>query len=276
MRDPPVGHVGDVEQAVHAAEVDEGAEVGDVLDHALPHLADGELLHQVLALVGPLVLQDHPPAHDDVPPPLVQLDDLELVGLSQQLVDVGHPAQRDLAAGEERVHPHEVHDHAALDLLDQGAFHRLIALVGHADLLPDPHEVGLLLREDDRAFLVLQVLEEDLDLIALLERLRVLELVEGHRALGLEPDVEDDGILGDAEDLGLDDLSFDDLRHGALVHREHLLVVFVGVIFVVEVLPDAEAAGGGDLVVGRGLKLIEHSERTVLELCAVPRGHGLG
>ena len=35
-----------------------------------------------------------------------------------------------------------------------------------ADLLPHPHEVGLLLREDDRAFLVLEVLEEDLDLVA--------------------------------------------------------------------------------------------------------------
>ena len=157
-----------MQQAVHAAEVDEGAEVGDVLDDALPHLTHRQLLHQVLALVGPLVLEDHAAAHDDVPPALVQLDDLELVGLAQQLVDVRHPAERDLAAREERVDAHEVHDDAALDLLDQGAFHRLIGLIGHADLLPDPHEVGLLLRQDDRAFLVLEVLEEDLDLLALL------------------------------------------------------------------------------------------------------------
>ena len=121
--------------------------------------------------------------------------------------------------------------------------------MGHADLLPDPHEVGLLLREDDRAFLVLEVLEEDLDLVAFLERLGVLELVEGNGAFGLEADVEDDGVVGDAEDLRLDDLALDDLRHGALVHREHLLVVFVGVVFVVEVLPNAEAGGGDELLV---------------------------
>ena len=168
VRHPAVRHVGDVQQAVHAAQVDERAEVGDVLDHALPDLADRELLHQVLALVRPLVLQDHPAAHHDVPAPLVELDDLELVGLAQQLVDVRHPAQRDLAAGQERVDAHQVHHHAALDLLDQGALDRLVALVGHADLLPDPHEVGLLLREDDRALLVLEVLEEDLDLVAFL------------------------------------------------------------------------------------------------------------
>jgi hypothetical protein len=114
-----------------------------------------------------------------------------------------------------------------------------------------------------------EVLQEDLDLIAFLERLGVLELVEGNRSLGLEADVEDDGILGDAKDLRLDDLSFDDLRHRALVHREHLLVVFVGICFVVEVLPDAETAGGGELI-GRGLKLLKHSERTILGLCAAP------
>ena len=87
------------------------------------------------------------------------------------------------AAGQERVDAHQVDDHAALDLLDQRAFDRLIALVGHADLLPDPHEVGLLLREDDRAFLVLEVLEEDFDLVAFLEDWGVLELVERNASL---------------------------------------------------------------------------------------------
>ena len=43
---------------------------------------------------------------------------------------------------------------------------RLIGLVRELDLLPHPHEVGLLLGEHDRALLVLEMLEEDLDLIA--------------------------------------------------------------------------------------------------------------
>jgi hypothetical protein len=186
-----------------------------------------------------------PAAHDDVPPPLVQLDDLELVGVSEQLVDVGDPAERDLAAGQEGIHAHQVHHDAALDLLDQGALDRLIGLVRHADLLPDPHEVGLLLREDDRAFLVLEVLEEDLDLVPFLGEL--LELVERNGSLGLEADVEDDGVLGDAEDLRFDDLALGDLRHGALVHREHLLVVLFRVFLVIEVGTDPESGGRGDL-----------------------------
>ena len=43
MVDAAPAHVGDVQQAVDAAEVDERAELGDVLDHALAELADFEL-----------------------------------------------------------------------------------------------------------------------------------------------------------------------------------------------------------------------------------------
>jgi hypothetical protein len=36
--DPAPGHVGDVQQAVHAAQIDEGAVFGDVLDHTVDDL----------------------------------------------------------------------------------------------------------------------------------------------------------------------------------------------------------------------------------------------
>ena len=52
MVDPAPAHVGDVEQAVDAAEVDEGAEVGDVLDGPLADLADGDLLEELLLLLS--------------------------------------------------------------------------------------------------------------------------------------------------------------------------------------------------------------------------------
>src|SRR2546427_21193 len=50
MGDAAVAHVGDVEQAVHAAQVDERAEVGDVLHDAFADLTDLQLLHQDVAL----------------------------------------------------------------------------------------------------------------------------------------------------------------------------------------------------------------------------------
>src|SRR5688500_6500497 len=146
---PTPRHVGDVEQAVDAAEIDERTEVGDVLDDALPHLVLLELLHQLLALAGTLGLEDHAARDDDVAAALVELDDLELVLLTEQLGDVRHAPQGDLRAGEERVDAHEIDDDTTLDLLDERAYDRLIVLVGEADALPHAHEVRFLLREDD-------------------------------------------------------------------------------------------------------------------------------
>src|SRR6476646_8435876 len=159
MRDAAPRHVGDVEQAVDATEVDECTEVGDVLDDALPHLILLELLHQLFALAGTLVLEDHSTRDDDVAATLVQLDDLELELLTQQLVDVRNATQRDLRTRQERVDAHQVDDDTALDLLDERAVHRLIRLVRDADLLPHAHEVGFLFRKHDRAFVILEVLE---------------------------------------------------------------------------------------------------------------------
>src|SRR6185503_7952331 len=138
-------------QAVHAAEVDERTEVGDVLDHAFARLVGLELLHQLLALAGPLVLENDTTRDDDVAATLVELDDLELELLTEQLVDVRNAAERDLRTREERVDAHEVDHDATLDLLDERALDGRVVLIRDADLLPHAHEVGFLLRQDDGA-----------------------------------------------------------------------------------------------------------------------------
>src|SRR2546425_8104851 len=262
VRHAAIAHVGDVEQAVHAPEVDEGAEVGDVLDDALPRLPDLQLLHQDVALGLALGFEQHAAAHHDVAAPLVQLDDLELEALAQQLVDIGHAPQGDLAAREERVHSHQVHHHAAFDLLDERARDRLVLLVGFADPFPDPHEIGLLLREDDGAFLILEMLEEYLDLVPFLERARVLELVDRHGAFRLEPDVENDGGIGHAQHLRLDDLAFFDIGKRPLVQLRHLRD-FVRGILLVQIGPDAEVGVSGSgsfgLRLWRVFRIYQHS-----------------
>ena len=53
-------HVGDVQQAVDAAEVDERAVVGDVLDDAAEDLALGERVERVLLLLGVLLFEERP------------------------------------------------------------------------------------------------------------------------------------------------------------------------------------------------------------------------
>src|ERR1700686_2540620 len=184
MLNAAVRHVGDVKESVDPTEIDECTEVGDVLDHAFADLILLQLLHQLLALARPLLLEEDSTRDDDVPPALIELDDLEVEGLTEQLVDVRNATERDLRAGEECIDSHEIDDHAALDLLDQGAAHRLIVLVGDADALPHTHEVGFLLREDDRSFLVLEVFEKNFDFVTRLEVGKILELFERNRPFG--------------------------------------------------------------------------------------------
>ncbi len=77
--DPAPGDVGDVQQAVDAAEVDEGAVVGDVLDHAVDDLTLFQVLHQLLALLGAGLFQHGAAGNHDVAAAAIHLQDLELL-----------------------------------------------------------------------------------------------------------------------------------------------------------------------------------------------------
>ena len=85
-------HVGDVQQAVDAAEVDERAVIGEVLDHALDDRAFLQLVEQFGALGAVFLLDDRATRDDDVVALLVELDDLELVHLAFEVARVAHGA----------------------------------------------------------------------------------------------------------------------------------------------------------------------------------------
>ena len=57
MRHAAPGHVGDVQEAVDAAEIDERAVVGEVLDRPAQHLALGQRVERDLLLLGVLLLE---------------------------------------------------------------------------------------------------------------------------------------------------------------------------------------------------------------------------
>src|SRR5262249_42205394 len=83
-------HVRDVEQAVHAAEVDECAEVGEILHRAGADLADGDLREEPLPQGDALGLDQRAARDYDVAPVLVDRQD-EAPDLAADVVgDVGH------------------------------------------------------------------------------------------------------------------------------------------------------------------------------------------
>ncbi len=116
MADPSPGHISNVKEPVHTTKVYERPEVGDVLDHALPLLADLYLGKQLPTLVISLLFQENPPRDDDVPPALVEFDDLETIRLPYQGIEVADAPEPDLGAWQKRIDPQDVHDHSTLDL----------------------------------------------------------------------------------------------------------------------------------------------------------------
>src|SRR5690606_11928398 len=206
------GQLGHVDEAVHAAEVDERTEVDHRGDHALADLAGLELVEELAADLGLGLLQPGAPRQDHVVAVLVQLDDLGLELAADVRLQVADPAHLDQGGGQEAAQA-DVQDQAALDDLDHGALDRLVGLLEGLDGAPGALVLGALLREDQPTFLVLLLEDEGLD--ALTDRHHLggvdvvldRELPRGDDALGLVADVEQDLVPVDLHDGALDDVA---------------------------------------------------------------------
>jgi hypothetical protein len=166
----------------------------------------------------------------------IELDDLEAQRLVEQIVQVVHLADRDLAAGKEGLDAVEVGHDAALDLaqeppLDDGAgVRRLFHPV------PDLDEVGALLRQHDEPVLVLHLLEEDLDLVAGLDALEAGELVGRDHPFGFEADIHQDLGGRDVEDAPAHDLALFQILEGLLIERLELVQpLFARIVGIVRI-----------------------------------------
>src|SRR5690606_25017780 len=202
------GHVGDVQQAVDAAQVHERAVVGEVLDHALEHGTLDQLLHQRLALLGVLALDDGTAGDHDVVALAVELDELELQLLAFQVHRVAHRAHVDQRTGQERAHVADVDGEAALDLAADAAGDGFVLLEGFLELVPHHRALGLLARQHGLAEAVLEAVQRHLDGVADGDvdlAFVVTELFDRHDAFGLESGVDDDHVGADVDHGAADD-----------------------------------------------------------------------
>ena len=203
MIDAPPGDVGDVQQAVDAAEVDERAVVGDVLDHAVDDLALFEVLHQLLALLGARLFQHGAARDHDVAAPAVHLQDLERLRHVHQRRHVADRPDVDLAARQERDGAVEIDREAALDLVEDDARDLLVGLERLFELAPALLAARLVARQHRLAERILDALEIDLDGVADLDLVlaaRAGEFAQRDAAFGLQADVDDGDVLLDADD----------------------------------------------------------------------------
>jgi hypothetical protein len=222
--------LGDVDQAVHPVEVDEGAEVHDVRDLTVDHVARVEPVEDRLPHLLALVLEDGAAREHDVVARAVELDHLAAQLLAEELVQVLHAADVHQRGRQEAAHA-EVEDETALDDLDHLAVHGLARLGRALDRLPRHLEARALLGEDQTALGVLLGEDECVDLVSeadLVGRIHGApnrQLRDRDHALRLVADVDQHLVLVHAHDGAVHDLALVDRREGRVVVRNALAVL---------------------------------------------------
>ncbi len=213
-----------MEQAVDPAEVDERTIIGDVLDHALDHLALGEALDEPAALLGAGLFEDRAARHHDIAAAAVHLEDLERLRQVHQRTDVAHRANVDLASRKEGDGAAQVDGEAALHAAEDHALDPVAGLEFLFELVPRGFAAGAVARQHRFAVAVLDPVDIDLDRIAdrdlgLLARRR--ELAQRDAPFRLQSDVDHRHVVLDRGDGALHHLAFEGFVFAAEAFVEH-------------------------------------------------------
>jgi hypothetical protein len=223
MSDATPAHIGDVQQAIDAVEVDERAEIGDVLHRALADVARRHFGQQLRAAFGPFRLDQFAPRQHDVLPLLVDFDHLEFVGVADELGEILRGDDVNLGCGQEGLDADVDHQPAFDDRLDP-AGNPPAFIANREDFFPVLLELGLLLGKHNHALLVLEFFDEDIHFVPDFDFLDVVKFVAGDGAFALVSDIHQ-GFLGpDFNDATFDNFACGKARRAVLqgfFHREH-------------------------------------------------------
>ena len=240
-----------MQKAVHPAEVDKRAEVGQVLDRARHRVADVDTLEKFLAFLAPLLLDQFTPAENDVFPVVVDLNDLKIVGIPDKLLEIARRDDIDLRSRQERFDADVHHQAAFYDRL-HFALDQAVSGKDLGNLVPILAIGSLFLRKDDHALVVLETLEKHFNLIPHFERLDVVELRRRDHALRLVADIHEHFAWPDFQNAPLHNAAFFEVGHRLrhhILHLQHkrwaLLVTRVGVKIRRRLSPTAPARGDG-------------------------------
>ena len=196
---PAPAHIRHVQEPVDAADIHEGAEVGDVLHFAVKNRAHRDSLQEALLLVRPVLFEQLAAAHHHVPAASRELDDLQLHALADVSFEIPGGAERELAGRHECVDA-DIHLESALHPAGNDAFNDAIILIDLLDMLPVLDPVRFDLRQDRHALLVLGFLDVEIELRLYFQLIRLHELRQLHDALALVPDINEDPVVANLDD----------------------------------------------------------------------------
>src|SRR4029077_10933317 len=160
------GELGDMDQTVGGAQVDERA-IGRQSGHlALDLVADLQLFEESAALARAVRVQGRLLADDQAVALAIDLEDLHADTLADQLLEIRAIGAGDLGGRQKAAQAQDVDDQAALVLLADLGVHHLAGRLLILRLDPDRFGAGTAERQDDVAILVFGLQDEDLDVVA--------------------------------------------------------------------------------------------------------------
>ena len=204
MIDPAPAHVGDVQQSIDAAQINERAEVGDVLDGSLDDLADFEAVERLALQLFALLLDHLAAADDDVATLFVDLENDRVDGAANPVRDFAWTTNVHLRSGEEDRHA-DIDEQATFDLFGDFAADRVAFLFALHDGFPVDDAISLALADLHQTGVAFDVFEQDAYFVARLDVFGFIELGSFEDAFGLESQLDDEIIACVAGDFAFDD-----------------------------------------------------------------------
>src|SRR4030095_407337 len=214
-------HIGHVQQTVHAVEIDKRAEVRDIFHGADYTVAEVDVFQEFLALFAALLFDHLAPAEHDVLSVVIELNDFEIVSVPDELLQILWRNNIDLRCRQKCFHA-DVHHQAAFDHRSHLTFDQAVTLKNFHDLVPFLAVACFLLREHAHAFFVLQPLQENIDLVANLERLGIFKFAQRNDTLGFISDIDEHFAWTNFQNLPFNDASFPEVRHRLRHYVLHL------------------------------------------------------
>ena len=154
-----------MEQTVHAIEIDERAEVGQVFDRSIDAVANFDAFQELLALFAAFLLDQLAAAQDHVLAVVVNFNNLKIVGIAHELLQILRWHDVDLRGGKKCLDS-DVHHEPAFDDGFDLALDQAVALENGGDFVPILAVGRLLFGKDDHALIVLEALEQHIHFVA--------------------------------------------------------------------------------------------------------------
>ena len=198
MVDAAPRNIGDVQQAVNAAQINKSTIIGDVFHDTLDLLAFQQVLHDFIARFGTCLFHNGTTRNDNIAATAIHFQDLERLRCVHQRGDVAHRTNIDLAARQEGRSAIKVNGKAAFDATEDNTLDTGIGFEVFFQLDPAFFATRFVARQHRFAHGVFNAVEEYFDFVTDIDISRLSghgELAQRHAAFRFQSHIDNRQII---------------------------------------------------------------------------------